>query len=210
MDTPLIPTSNNKSYAIAYHHTTEYTRQGVFYAGMLTGDMIAQEIKNGNITISNFDPSKVNPNSYNLTLNRKLLVYKDATIDFKKKNETEEIIIPEEGYVLQPNTLYIGSTNEKCGTDRYIPMLNGRSSVGRLGICIHITAGFGDIGFNGTWTLEITAIKPVRIYPDIEICQVSYFTPYGESNIKYEGRYQGQIDPTASRSNLEKKVYLNE
>ena len=89
-------------------------------------------------------------------------------------------------------------------------MLNGRSSVGRLGICIHITAGFGDIGFNGTWTLEITAIKPVRVYPNIEICQVSYFTPYGESKIKYDGRYQGQIDPTASRSNLEKKVYLNE
>ena len=209
MDTPLIATSNNK-FSTAYHHTTEYTEQGVFYAGMLTGDMIAQEIKNGNITISDFDPSKVNPNSYNLTLNRKLLVYKDATIDFKKKNETEEIIIPEEGYVLQPNTLYIGSTNEKCGTDRYIPMLNGRSSVGRLGICIHITAGFGDIGFNGTWTLEITAIKPVRVYPNIEICQVSYFTPYGESKIKYDGRYQGQIDPTASRSNLEKKVYLNE
>ena len=209
MDTPLIATSNIETSKV-FRPTNEHTEQGVFYAGMLTGDMIAQEIKNGHISISNFDPTKINPNSYNLTLNRKLLVYKDATIDFKKKNETEEIIIPEEGYVLQPNTLYIGSTNEKCGTDRYIPMLNGRSSVGRLGICIHITAGFGDVGFNGTWTLEITAIKPVRVYPDIEICQVSYFTPYGESKIKYEGRYQGQIDPTASRSNLEKKVYLNE
>ena len=181
-----------------------------FTAGMLTGQMIKDEVEYGNIAISNFDPSKINPNSYNLTLNRKLLVYKDATIDFKKKNETEEIIIPDEGYILQPNTLYIGSTNERCRTNKYIPMLNGRSSVGRLGICIHITAGFGDIGFDGTWTLEITAIKPVRVYPDIEICQVSYFTPYGETNIKYDGRYQGQLESTASRSNLEKKVYLND
>ena len=86
-------------------------------------------------------------------------------------------------------------------------MIDGRSSIGRLGIWIHVSAGFGDIGFDGTWTLEITVVKPVRVYPNIEICQVSYLTPYGDRSIQYEGRYQGQIDATASRSNIDKKVY---
>lgn len=175
--------------------------------GMLTGDEILKEIDNGAISITPFDKTKINPNSYNLTLNNTLLVYKDDVIDFKKSNPTNRIIIPDSGLVLQPNVLYIGRTNEECWSDKYIPLLNGRSSIGRLGICIHITAGFGDIGWRGTWTLEITAVKPVRIYPNIEFCQVSYITPYGKTNIQYDGRYQGQIEPTASRSNLNKKVY---
>lgn len=189
-------------------HTNSYTNAGVYYAGMLTGSQIAEEIKNKHISISDFDPTKINPNSYNLTLNNTLLTYKDDVIDFKKANPTNKIIIPDSGLILYPNKLYLGKTNEVCWTDRFIPMLNGRSSIGRLGICIHITAGFGDIGFNGTWTLEITAAHPVRIYPNIEICQISYFTPFGETNIQYDGRYQGQSDVTASRSNLEKKVYM--
>ena len=178
------------------------------YGGMLTGSQILKEIKEGNIKITPFDESKINPNSYNLTLNNTLLVYKDRIIDFKKKNETNRIIIPDSGLILQPNTLYIGATNERCFTDKFIPMLNGRSSIGRLGVSVHVTAGFGDIGWDGTWTLEITAAHPVKVYPNIEFCQVSYFTSYGEIDMQYDGRYQGQIDPTASRSSLEKKVYV--
>lgn len=176
--------------------------------GMLTGSQILKEIERGHIKINPFDESRINPNSYNLTLNNTLLVYENKVLDFKKKNETNRIIIPSSGLVLKPDTLYIGRTNERCWTDRFIPLLNGRSSIGRLGICIHITAGFGDIGWDGTWTLEITAVQPVKIYPDIEFCQVSYMTPYGDTDIQYDGRYQGQIDPTASRSSLEKKVYV--
>ena len=127
---------------------------------------------------------------------------------FKKKNKTKKVIIPDSGLVLKPNVLYIGRTNEECYSDTFIPMLNGRSSIGRLGICVHVTAGFGDIGWKGTWTLEIIAFKPVRIYPNIEFCQVSYFTPFGQTYLQYDGRYQGQIEPTASKSSLEKKVYL--
>lgn len=177
-------------------------------AGMLTGSQILKEVKSGNIRIDQFDESRINPNSYNLTLNNTLLVYKDPVLDFNKTNQTERIIIPKSGLILLPNKLYIGRTNERCWTDKFIPVLNGRSSVGRLGICVHVTAGFGDIGWDGTWTLEITAVHPVRIYPDIELCQVSYFTPYGDTDIQYDGRYQGQIEPTASRSNLDKKVYV--
>lgn len=193
---------------IAYNHTNKYTNAGVFYAGMLTGSQIEEEIEKGRINITPFDRTRINPNSYNLTLNNTLLVYDEDIIDFKKKNKTKKIIIPDSGLVLQPNVLYIGRTNEECYSNTFIPMLNGRSSIGRLGICVHITAGFGDIGWRGTWTLEIIAFKPVRIYPDIEFCQVSYFTPFGITDIQYDGRYQGQIEPTASRSNLEKKVYL--
>lgn len=186
----------------------EPAKYDIYFGGMLTGDKIREEVENGHIEITPFDKSRINPNSYNLTLNKLLLTYNDEIIDFKKKNPTKKIYIPENGLVLQPNVLYIGRTNEVCWTDRYIPMLNGRSSVGRLGICVHVTAGFGDIGWRGTWTLEITAVKPVRIYPDIEFCQVSYFTPYGDTGIQYDGRYQNQVDPTASKSNLNKKVYL--
>lgn len=195
------------SISESFDHENPSTRSKVWHAGMLTGDRILQAIDEGDITITPFDKSRINPNSYNLTLNPELLVYSDEILDFKKKNNTKKLQIPESGLVLYPNTLYIGRTNEKCGTDKFIPLLNGRSSVGRLGICIHITAGFGDIGFDGTWTLEITVVKPVRIYPNIEICQVSYLTPYGDRSIQYAGRYQGQIDATASRSNIDKKVY---
>lgn len=178
--------------------------------GMLTGQCILDEIKKGSIYITPFDLSRINPNSYNLTLNPDLLVYDEDVLDFRKPNKTKKIRIPESGLILQPNTLYIGRTNERCKTDFFVPLLNGRSSVGRLGICVHITAGFGDIGFDGTWTLEITVVKPVKVYPNIEICQVSYLTPYGNKGILYDGRYQGQIDATASRSNIDKKVYLDE
>ena len=186
----------------------EPAKYDIYFGGMLTGDKIREEVENGHIEITPFDKRRINTNSYNLTMNKLLLTYNDEIIDFKKKNPTKKIYIPENGLVLQPNVLYIGRTNEECWTDKYIPMLNGRSSIGRLGICVHVTAGFGDIGWRGTWTLEITAVKPVRIYPDIEFCQVSYFTPYGDTDIQYDGRYQNQVDPTASKSNLNKKVYL--
>ena len=185
-----------------------YTIRKAHSGGCLTGSKILEEIKNGNIRITPFDKTRINPNSYNLTLNKTLLVYRDSILDFKKENPTNRIIIPENGLILKPNMLYIGRTNEKCWTDSYIPQLDGRSSVGRLGISIHVTAGYGDIGWDGTWTLEISVIHPVRIYPDIEFCQISYHTPYGDTDLQYDGRYQGQIEPTASRSSLDKKVYI--
>lgn len=128
-------------------------------------------------------------------------------IDMKKPNETIEFTIPEEGYVLQPGVLYIGRTVERTASDYYIPMINGRSSGGRLGISIHICAGFGDVGFDGTWTLEITCVEPVRIYPNTEIAQVCYFKPVGKIGKLYRGRYFGQLDATASRFHRPKEDY---
>lgn len=128
-------------------------------------------------------------------------VYRDDMnpIDMMSDNEVIEFTIPEEGYILRPGILYIGRTVERTFTEKFIPMLDGRSSGGRLGISIHICAGFGDIGFDGTWTLEITVVEPVIVYPYKEIAQVSYFKPYGSIKKLYRGRYYGQEDATSSR-----------
>ena len=166
---------------------------------MYTGDKIIEEIEKGNIVIEPFDKNRVNPNSYNLSLGNELYVYDDVVIDGKKENSVKKIVIPETGLLLQPNILYIGRTQEYTESHDCIPMLNGRSSIGRLGITIHVTAGFGDVGFKGTWTLEIFCIKPVTIYPNMEICQICYFPAIGGTNISYNGKYQGQIDPVPSR-----------
>lgn len=179
-----------------------YGMENETYGAMLTGYEIAEAVKRGDISISDYNISRLNPNSYNLRLHPQLKVYKKGfgrVLDSHRANPTKEIIMPETGYILKPGRLYIGRTIERTGTRRYIPMINGRSSVGRLGISIHVTAGFGDIGFNGTWTLEITAVEPVIVYPGDEICQVCWFTPYGDPSMKYEGRYQGQEEATASK-----------
>lgn len=125
--------------------------------------------------------------------------YDDGYLDMRQDNPTKKIIIPEEGYILYPGILYIGRTVERTASDMFIPMINGRSSGGRLGISIHVCAGFGDIGFDGTWTLEITVVEPVKVYPNAELAQVCYFTPAGDNDILYRGKYYQQEDATASR-----------
>ncbi len=122
------------------------------------------------IFITDFDRSRLNPNSYNLRLHNGMLVYSDGILDMKKDNPAECIYIPETGLLLQPGKLYLGRTCERTRTENLVPMLEGRSSIGRLGLCIHITAGFGDVGFSGHWTLEIHCVQPVLIYPFVEIC----------------------------------------
>ena len=136
---------------------------------MLTGSKILEEIEKGNICISPFDKKQLNPNSYNVRLGSTLKVYTDDVLDFNKDNPSKTIESPVDGFVLQPGELYIGNIVERVSTDKYISAVDGRSSIGRLGILIHATAGFGDIGFDGNYTLEIFCVKPVRIYPDMLI-----------------------------------------
>ena len=146
---------------------------------ILSGKEIQRHIGK-EIIIEPFDQSRVNPNSYNLTLHNELLVYENHELDMKKLNPTKRITIPEEGLVLEPNRLYLGRTNEFTKTEGFVPMLEGRSSTGRLGLFIHVTAGFGDVGFAGYWTLEIFCIQPIRIYPNAEICQIYYHSIEGD------------------------------
>jgi len=152
-----------------------------------------REIKNKmgkEIVIEPFSEKQLNPNSYNLKLHNELLVYDEEVLDMKKKNKVKRIVIPEEGLVLEPNKLYLGRTVEYTETDKYVPMLEGRSSVGRLGLFIHVTAGFGDVGFKGFWTLEIFCVQPIKIYPGVEICQIYYHSVEGEYDKYSSGKYQ--------------------
>ena len=111
----------------------------------------------------------------------------------KKPNQVEKIVIPEEGLVLEPNRLYLGRTLEYTKTEKFVPMLEGRSSVGRLGLFVHVTAGFGDIGFAGYWTLEMFCVSPIRIYAGVEICQIYYHAIQGDYEVYQSGKYQNNI-----------------
>lgn len=142
------------------------------------------------IIIEPFDEKRINPNSYNLSLANELLVYDNEVLDMKTPNPVRKIIIPENGLLLEPNKLYLGRTNEYTKTEKYVPMLEGRSSTGRLGLFIHVTAGFGDIGFAGFWTLEMFCVQPVRIYPNVEVCQIYYHDIKGDYDLYKSGKYQ--------------------
>ncbi|MBU3113069.1 dCTP deaminase [Clostridium lacusfryxellense] len=142
------------------------------------------------IVIEPYNEKQLNPNSYNLRLHNELLVYDETILDMKTENKVKKIIIPEEGLVLETGKLYLGRTIEFTGTDNYVPMLEGRSSIGRLGLFIHVTAGFGDVGFQGFWTLEIFCVQPIRIYPGVEICQIYYHSIEGDYDKYISGKYQ--------------------
>lgn len=151
-----------------------------------------------NIFIDPYNENQINPNSYNLRLSDELLVYDTEILDMKKANNVRKICIPDEGIILEPNTLYLGRTVEYTKTEKYVPMLEGRSSIGRLGLFIHVSAGFGDVGFSGYWTLEIHCVHPIRVYPEIEICQIYYHTIEGEYEKYTSGKYQNNTGIQAS------------
>ncbi len=163
---------------------------------------IGQDIK-----IDPYNKSQLNPNSYNLKLHKELLIYSDSVLDMKKKNETEKIKIPADGLILQPNKLYLGRTQEYTETENLVPMLEGRSSIGRLGLFIHVTAGFGDVGFKGYWTLEIFSVQPIRIYAGVEVCQIYYHTIEGDYDAYSSGKYQRNtgIQPSLLFMDFQKK-----
>ena len=156
---------------------------------ILSGKMIREKLGK-DITIEPFNEANINPNSCNLTLHNELQVYENHTLDMKFPNETLSITIPEEGLVLQPGVLYLGRTREYTETEGYVPMLEGRSSIGRLGLFVHVCAGFGDVGFKGYWTLEIHCIQPIRVYAGIGICQIYYHAIEGDYAPYVSGKYQ--------------------
>ncbi len=173
---------------------------------ILSGREIARHMGK-EIVIEPYDPKRLNPNSYNLSLHPDLLVYENKQLDMKIANPVQKLTIPEEGLVLEPDRLYLGRTNEFTKTDRFVPMLEGRSSVGRLGLFIHVTAGFGDVGFAGYWTLEIFCVQPIRVYPHVEICQIYYHDIRGDYDLYQSGKYQNNtgIQPSLLYKDFEEK-----
>ena len=165
---------------------------------ILSDKRILEEIGKKTIVIKPYNREKLGSNSYDVHLGKDLATYKDQMLDAKKHNEIRHFEIPEEGFVLEPNQLYLGVTLEYTETHAHVPFLEGKSSTGRLGIDIHATAGKGDIGFCGHWTLEISCKIPVRIYEGMPIGQLIYFPLEGEVDVKYDkktnAKYSNQPD----------------
>ena len=160
---------------------------------ILSGHEIRAQLGN-NIVIDPFDESRLNPNSYNLALYHELMIYEEVELDMRKSNRVRRVDIPEEGLVINPGRLHLGRTVERTETHNLVPMIEGRSSIGRLGLFVHVTAGFGDVGFRGYWTLEMFAVQPVRIYAGVPICQIFYHDIRGEITEYESDKYQDNDD----------------
>jgi len=163
---------------------------------ILSDTRILEEIEKGTIKIEPYRRDCLGSNSYDVHLGKTLARYKDTILDAKKHNEIEYFDIPEEGIVLEPQHFYLGVTDEYTETHAHVPFLEGKSSTGRLGIDIHATAGKGDVGFCGNWTLEISVKQPVRVYAGMPVGQLIYFPVDGDIEVKYNqkagAKYSGQ------------------
>ncbi len=159
------------------------------------------------LVIEPYEERLVNPNSYNLRLHHQLLVYDNNILDMKSENKATMLEIPEEGLLLEKDKLYLGRTLEYTESHKHVPMLEGRSSIGRLGLFVHVTAGFGDVGFCGFWTLEMFCVQPIRIYAGVEICQVFYHSIEGAYDLYDSGKYQKNkgVQPSLLFKDFEKK-----
>jgi dCTP deaminase len=155
---------------------------------ILSDKRILEEMEKGSIVIEPFDRKYLGSNSYDVHLGKWLALYRNDILDCKAHNEIDHFEIPEEGLILLPHRLYLGVTEEYTETHRHVPFLEGKSSIGRLGIDIHATAGKGDVGFCNTWTLEISVKQPVRIYKRMPIGQLIYFDIAGEVLTAYKNK----------------------
>jgi dCTP deaminase len=160
---------------------------------ILTGEAIAHYVLKGRIKIDPFDKKLLNPNSYNVRLGDTMCMQAaHLMVDCRKRQPILQMSLIDGGFLLNPGRLYLAHTMETVGSDAFAPMLNGRSSVGRLGVQVHMTAGFGDIGFIGQWTLEITTVNPIKLYPGMEIAQIAFFEVRTSmlNPPLYKGKYQ--------------------
>ena len=148
---------------------------------ILSGDEIRRRLGT-DVVIEPFQEGHLNPNSYNMTLHDEVLVYEEVVLDMCQSNRVRRLRIPKTGLVLSPNQLYLGRTVEYTETHNLVPMIEGRSSIGRLGLFVHVTAGFGDVGFKGHWTLEMFAVQPVKIYPGEPSCKIFFHEIVGAIN----------------------------
>lgn len=166
---------------------------------ILSDKKIMESIERGEIVIEPFDRKNLGTNSYDVHLGKTLAIYKDHILDARKHNPIEYLEIPDSGFVLHPNTLYLGVTLEYTETHNAVPFLEGKSSVGRLGIDIHATAGKGDVGFCNTWTLEISCTHPVRVYAGMPIGQLIYFKVDGEIEHYYNSKQNAKYNERTVR-----------
>jgi dCTP deaminase len=166
---------------------------------MLSDQQILHYLNYGSIVIKPFRQANLGSNSYDVHLSKYLMAYLDPVLDAKKENLTEEVEIPEDGMALYPGILYLGSTVEYTETHEHVPFIEGKSSTGRLGISIHATAGKGDVGFCGHWTLEITVVHPIRVYAGMPIGQLIYFELGNKSTTPYDKKKSAKYNQQGPR-----------
>lgn len=168
---------------------------------ILTGSAIDLAVGERQIVITPYDKRQLNPNSYNYRLGSILLV--PHTKNDSVEIEYEEITIPENGYRLEPGKTYLGHTHEILGSDVFAMSLIGRSSIGRLGLFLQVSANLGHVGSCHRWTLELVSAKPFILYPEMKIGQISFWQVDGNSNAYLSG-YSQFDKPEISR--LSKKI----
>ncbi|MFD7505405.1 dCTP deaminase [Streptomyces sp. NPDC059850] len=157
---------------------------------ILTGPEIHRRVKAGEIEIEPFDPALLSPNSYDFHLGRSIGWYTEHRLDCARPNPFESHPIPSEGMLLTPDRIYLAATEERIGSDHFVPIIRARSSVARLGLFVHVTADLIDIGSHNRLTLQLHAVQPVKIYPGLRIGQVTFWAVQGDI-VLYDGKYQG-------------------
>ena len=165
---------------------------------ILTGTEIRTQVENGRIHIEPFQEDCLNPNSYNYHLGSRLVHILSLDVNHGNRSREEEIVIPPSGFVIEPGELYLGNTMEKIGSEYFTTSLIGRSSMGRLGLFLQISANLGHQTVCHQWTLEIRSCLPLRIYANQIIGQVSFWKPHGET-FAYRGYYANYNRPTVSK-----------
>jgi dCTP deaminase len=175
---------------------------------ILTGNKIKEEIQNGNIVIDPFNEEQVNPNSYDLRVGPVAMFlpsytnYQPTVFDLVPNDKEDEtpifhkrtLLYPQEhngmqAFFLKPDVIYLMNTFEIAGSTCYVPIIEGKSSIARLGIQIHMTAGFGDTGFVNRWTLEVKVTHPTILPVGVRFCQISFTQVLGEIT-PYSGKYK--------------------
>ena len=174
---------------------------------MILGGLEIKKRLNKDIFIEPYDEKLLNTNSYNLRLHNELLYYTNNQLDMRQENKVERLIMPDDGFEMEAGKLYLGRTIEYTKTTECVPMLEGRSSIGRLGLFIHVTAGFGDVGFAGYWTLEMFCVQPIKVYPGVPIAQIFYHTVEGDFIPYASKKYQNNtgVQPSLLYKDFEKE-----
>lgn len=174
---------------------------------ILTGNEIAKNHQDKKIVITNFNPHNLSTNSYDLSLGPRLIRYTEPVLDPFKDNPYEIIEIPPEGYLLKSGEFVLGESNEKLGSNNFVPIIHGKSSTARLGLFVHITADLIDIGSIGKTTFQLFATLPILLKKGMKVGQASFWQPVGEISL-YEGKYQNSDGPIASKAYLDHGMEL--
>jgi dCTP deaminase len=165
---------------------------------ILTGKKIINEVKNKKIDIFPFNKERATTNSYDLSLGNKIIIFKKGVIDPKREVGYVEKTIPKDGLILKAGEFVLGHSEERIGSDYYVPIIHGKSGTARMGLFVHVTADLIDIGSHGNTTFQLYATLPVRIYPGMLIAQVSFWVPFGDI-VLYKGKYQNSVGPQVSQ-----------